>query len=271
MHLVIIGCEYSGTTTLADGISEWAERAMGRKYHFHDHWKVPHLRHGLPVEEQEQILALTPYLKESYQRFHLADHMQDEYYLLGAEDTGDLAEGNHLVVGMHIDEAVYSSLYYGYGGEGEFGDRVSYARHIEKRMVEMAPDTVLVLLTCAPDVIRKRMKADPAHEFARAGRGRGAGARTVRGGVRAVSDQQQVHHRHEHRDTRGVRGGVPGEIRAVHDGPRPDADTRSPGQSEGRVAACLTICGGKLTGRAARNANRSRRHSRYRFKAGVVR
>ena len=161
MHLVIIGCEYSGTTTLADGISEWAERAMGGKYHFHDHWKVPHLRHGLPVEEQEQILALTPYLKESYQRFHLADHMQDGYYLLGAEDTGDLAEGNHLVVGMHIDEAVCSSLYYGYGGEGEFGDRVSYARHIEKRMVEMAPDTVLVLLTCAPDVIRKRMKADP--------------------------------------------------------------------------------------------------------------
>ena len=39
--------------------------------------------------------------------------MQDEYYLLGAEDTGDILEGNHLVVGMHIDEAVYSSLYHG--------------------------------------------------------------------------------------------------------------------------------------------------------------
>ena len=161
MHLAIIGCEYSGTTTLAAGITEWAERAMGRKYHFHDHWKVPHLRHGLPEEEQELILGLTPYLKESYQRFHLADHMQDEYYLLGAEDTGDLAEGNHLVVGMHIDEAVYAPLYYGYGGEGEFGDRVNYARHIEQRMVEMAPETVLLLLRCAPEVIRKRMKADP--------------------------------------------------------------------------------------------------------------
>ena len=122
MHLVIIGCEYSGTTTLAAGIKEWADRTMGlagdRKYHFHDHWKIPHIRHGLPVEEQEQILALSPYLKESYQRFHLADHMQDEYYLLGAEETGDLSEGNHLVVGMHIDEAVYAPLYYGYGAGG---------------------------------------------------------------------------------------------------------------------------------------------------------
>ena len=158
MHLVLSGCEYSGTTTLAAGISQWAEGAMGRKYHFHDHWKIPHLRHGLPEEEQEQILALSPYLKESYQRFHMSDHMQEEYYLLGAEETGDISDGNHLVVGMHIDEAVYSNLYYGYGGEGEFGDRIKTARRIEKRMVSLAPDTVYELLTCAPEVIRKRMK-----------------------------------------------------------------------------------------------------------------
>ena len=82
-------------------------------------------------------------------------------YLLGAEETGDISDGNHLVVGMHIDEAVYSSLYYGYGGEGEFGDRIRTARSIEKRMVELAPDTVHVLLTCAPEVIRKRMKQAP--------------------------------------------------------------------------------------------------------------
>ena len=161
MHLLLTGCEYSGTTTLAAGITRWAKSAMGRNYHFHDHWKIPHLRHGLPEDEQAQILALTPYLKESYQRFHMADHMQDEYYLLGAEETGDISEGNHLVVGMQIDEAVYSSLYYGYGGEGEFGDRVKTARRIEKRMLEMAPDTVHLLLTCAPEVIRKRMREDP--------------------------------------------------------------------------------------------------------------
>ena len=161
MHLLLTGCEYSGTTTLAAGITRWAERAMGQAYHFHDHWKIPHLRHGLPEDEQELILGLTPYLKESYQRFHMADHMQDEYYLLGAEDTGDISDGNHLVVGMQIDEAVYSGIYYGYGGEGEYADRVRSARHIEKRMVEMAPDTVHVLLTCAPEVIRKRMKEDP--------------------------------------------------------------------------------------------------------------
>ena len=146
---------------MAAGISRWAKRAMGRDYHFHDHWKIPHIRHGLPEDEQEQILALSSYLKESYQRFHMADHMQEEYYLLGAEETGDISEGNHLVVGMHIDEAVYSSIYYGYGGEGEFGDRIQTARQIEKRMLRLAPDTVHVLLTCEPEVIRKRMKDDP--------------------------------------------------------------------------------------------------------------
>ena len=161
MHLLLTGCEYSGTTTLAAGITEWAKRAMGQNYHFHDHWKIPHIRHGLPEDEQELMLGLTPYLKESYQRFHVADHMQDEYYLLGAEDTGDLAEGNHLVVGMHIDEAVYSSLYYGYGGEGEYADRTVMARHVEKRMMEMAPDTIHLLLTCSPEVIRKRLQEDP--------------------------------------------------------------------------------------------------------------
>ena len=161
MHLVLTGCEYSGTTTLAAGITQWANRAMGRNYHFHDHWKIPHIRHGLPEDEQAQILALSPYLKESYQRFHVADHMQDEYYMLGAEETGDISEGNHLVVGMHIDEAVYSSIYYGYGGVGEFGDRIMTARHVEKRMLQMAPDTVHVLLTCSPEVIRKRMNEDP--------------------------------------------------------------------------------------------------------------
>lgn len=161
MHLVLTGCEYSGTTTLAAGITQWAKDDMGVNYHFHDHWKIPHLRHGLPEKEQKLILALTPYLKESYQRFHMTDHMSKEYYLLGAENTGDIAEGNHLVVGMHIDEAVYSSLYYGYGAEGEFGDRVSTARYIEKKMMEMAPDTVHILLTCSPQVIRKRMKKTP--------------------------------------------------------------------------------------------------------------
>ena len=161
MHLVLTGCEYSGTTTLATGISQWAENAMGVNYHFHDHWKIPHLRHGLPEEEQKLILALTPYLKESYQRFHMSDHMQKEYYLLSAEATGDISEGNHLVVGMHIDEAVYAPLYYGYGGPGQYADRIETARKIEKRMMELAPDTIHVLLKCSPQVIRKRMKENP--------------------------------------------------------------------------------------------------------------
>ena len=29
MNLIIAGCEYSGTTTLANGIAEWARRTLG--------------------------------------------------------------------------------------------------------------------------------------------------------------------------------------------------------------------------------------------------
>ena len=46
MHLVLIGCEYSGTSTLALAISNWAKEAFGvGGFGFHDHWKIPHLNH----------------------------------------------------------------------------------------------------------------------------------------------------------------------------------------------------------------------------------
>ena len=180
MHLILAGCEYSGTTTLAYSISQWAESAMGGHHFFHDHWKIPHVNHppfgttfetieefdasyaawiageeedptrlGLTEDEQKLFLALSPRQKEMFQRYHMDYHVAAEFYL----------RADHNLVGMQIDEAVYAGLYY--GGDGQEEDRKILARHIEERILEQAPDTVLVLLRSTPEVIRGRMNEDP--------------------------------------------------------------------------------------------------------------
>jgi hypothetical protein len=179
MHLVLIGCEYSGTSTLALAISNWTKEAFGvGGFGFHDHWKIPHLNHppaetpeesdaafqawaegrgedptmmGYDDEEQTLLLALTPKQKEAFQRYHMEYHVSPTFY----------SYDHHNLVGMHIDEAVYAGLYYGYGGDGEYADRKQYARHVEETMIERAPDTVLALCKASPDVIRRRMNENP--------------------------------------------------------------------------------------------------------------
>ena len=83
MQLVLIGCEYSGTTTLARSVFDWINANLdGGMPFFHDHWKLPftsgHQEHDLPLapteEEQEQVLALSPKLKEMYNRYSLYYH-----------------------------------------------------------------------------------------------------------------------------------------------------------------------------------------------------
>lgn len=153
MRLILVGCEYAGTTTLAETISEWAKGAMGGNFGFHDHWKIPHISHPpeLTDEEQDQFMALSPNIKEMFQRYHM------EYHL----STGFYGDPHHNSVGFHIDEAVYAPLYYGYGQAGEYGDRSQAARKTEAHIMEVAPDTVLVLVRAAPEVIRQRMKENP--------------------------------------------------------------------------------------------------------------
>lgn len=180
MYLVLAGCEYSGTTTLNYALTDWAKGVLSGGFGFHDHWKIPHLSHpterggmkmdemiadylagrgddpttsGFTEEEQDLLLALTPSQKEMFQRYHMEYHLSDAFY----------SYGHHNVVGMHIDEAVYAGLYYGYGGDGEYSDRKDYARYVEKSMLRKAPDTVMVLVKATPEVIRRRMKENPHH------------------------------------------------------------------------------------------------------------
>lgn len=181
MHLILTGCEYVGTTTLGWAISKWAKKAMGGHHWFHDHWKIPHVNHpagadlalvdhlyeewesgqgpdpttiGLSSEERNQFLSLSPQLKEMFQRYHMDYHIRPSFY----HNMPD-----HNIIGMHVDEAIYAPLYYGYGGPGEYSERELYLRYIEERIIELAPHTVNVLVKARPDVIRRRMKSEP-HE-----------------------------------------------------------------------------------------------------------
>ena len=178
MRLVIIGCEYSGTTTLSQAINQWTKKVIGEQVGFHDHWKFPHVSHpnfgspdeaekgwadwaagktedptrlGFSEKEQELLLALTPNQKEMFNRYHMEYHMSPSFY----------SYDHHSVVGMHIDEAVYAKMYYGYGGDGEYAARKELARHYEEQMLDRGPDTVLVLCQVSPNVIRRRMKENP--------------------------------------------------------------------------------------------------------------
>ena len=178
MHITLIGCEHSGTTSLAYAISQWAKSVTGDTVGFHDHWKIPHLNHppfenpeesdqawsdwaagngedptrlGFTEEEQNLFLALKPNQQEMFERYHMEYHLSPGFY----------SYDHHNIVGMHIDEAVYAGLYYGYGGDGEYADRKKMARSTEEHMLQQAPDTVLALCKAPANVIRKRMKDNP--------------------------------------------------------------------------------------------------------------
>ena len=154
MEILLTGIEYSGTSTLAKAIGEWYEKQTGAGYGFHDHFKVPHVIHAaLTEEEQQLVLALSPRIKEAVQRHQIEYHVQPTFF----------KDGNHSVTGLHIEDAVYGPMYWGYGGAGELGDRDVVSRETEDVILEEAAMPVLVLLTASPEVIARRMKENP-HE-----------------------------------------------------------------------------------------------------------
>ena len=190
MNLIITGCEYSGTTTLSFELARWGKKQFiesGKEQigwelnAFHDHWKIPQVnnfsepktlkerneliaeypdssngdwsRTGLTQEEQEMVLGLTPRLKEMFQRYHLEYHIQKAFY----------KQNHHIMIGAHIEEGIYGPLYFGYGGTGQKGERRKTMRSFEEQILEIAPDTVLILIKARPEVIKERMHKQ-AHE-----------------------------------------------------------------------------------------------------------
>jgi len=148
LKLIIAGCEYAGKTTLLGEVKKWAEGAMGGVFGGHDHFTFPCKE--CPEEERKKLLALGPSTREMFQRYMM------EYHLAPFEDEKD-----HVLVGFHVEEAVYAPLYYGYGRPGEFGDRQWLARHIDRKLMKHFPGIVLVLVKASPDEIAKRMKENP--------------------------------------------------------------------------------------------------------------
>lgn len=159
MKVILAGCEYSGTTTLAYAIRDWMEEQLGtQKLLVHDHWKMPHTsghplvdESHLPTEdERQQLLALSPKLKEMIQRHSLVYHT---FVWPG--------DGDRLMIGYVFDEAVYGPLYLGYGGDAEGMSRSAYGRYLEHHLLVDAPETVLVHVTASPGVIAERMERHP--------------------------------------------------------------------------------------------------------------
>jgi len=142
MRLIVIGCEYTGKSTLIGGLANWG-REQGIRFHLDDHFTIPGEQH-LGEEDKKMMVALTPTIKERFQRFQVYYHI----YLLH--------QHQHIILGgFHIEEAIYGPLYY-------YPPRqVTYAREAE---AEMPSDTILTLLTASPEVIAKRMEEKP-HEY----------------------------------------------------------------------------------------------------------
>ena len=146
MRLILIGAEYAGKTTLANAITAWLKETTGGGRPFHDHFSIPPSE--LPDAEQEEFLRMSSELQAMYQRYSQEYHLLPSFY----------ADPDHMLVGFHIEEAVYAPLYYSYGDSDDFS---ASARAMEKRILEQAPDTVLILLKASPEVIAKRMRETP--------------------------------------------------------------------------------------------------------------
>ena len=138
MRVIAVGCEYSGVSTLIEGLQAWAGE-RGFRHHPDDHFTIPDAYH-LSDEEQRAMLDMLPAIKERFQRFQLVYHVRL------------LRRYRHILLGgFHIEEAVYGPRYYYPGKQQE----------VREYEPEMPHDTILVHLHARPEVIRARMEATP--------------------------------------------------------------------------------------------------------------
>lgn len=161
MKIILAGVEYVGTTTISRMLSDWKLRVMGEPFFMgliHDHSKLPHTS-GHPddttLDEQAQILSLSPKLKEMYHRYGMYYHLH--HYV----------QEDDLTVGFHVEEAVYARRYYGYGLDGEQFDRNNVFVSIENRIKQITKDPIITVhMVASAEVIESRMeklKDHPEH------------------------------------------------------------------------------------------------------------
>ena len=135
MRIIAVGCEYSGVSTLINGINDWGN-ARGIRHHLDDHFTIPDAFH-LTEQEQQGMLEMLPAIKERFQiAYHVRLMHRHPHVLLG---------------GFYIEETVYGPRYY------YPGTRIK-VREYEPDLPE---DAILVHLYAEPEVIRGRMASDP--------------------------------------------------------------------------------------------------------------
>lgn len=141
MKLIIIGCEYTGKSTLAEKLVSWG-KTQDMQFHLDDHFTIPDS--SLSDEDRKMMLNLSPQFKERFQRF------QDVYHVRILRKYRDAIE-----VGFYSENTIYGPLYYGY--QPNFL-AIRHGRRLEK---ELPPETICILLTASPSEIIRRMKDDP--------------------------------------------------------------------------------------------------------------
>lgn len=159
MRLILIGCEYSGTTTLAESVVAWAEAAMGAfvkiptPYKVHDHFKLPEVSHPPELSETEHrlISGLTPRLKEMLQRHNV-------FYHIPRAGAG----GDSVMIGLHYEDSVYAPLYFDYLHDLAPDDPIMQTRNaFDDMILDGAPESVLVLVKASPQTIASRIREHP--------------------------------------------------------------------------------------------------------------
>ncbi len=156
MKLIIVGCDYTGKTSLTKKVIAWMHEKMSPRYASdvavgaHDHFWFPNPE--LPPEEREELRMLGPKAREQYQRYMISYHLQPVFW---AEDY------DIVLVGFHLAEAVHGPLYFGYGEPGAYAARSALAREIEAQIMATHPETVMVMLKARPEVVKRRMAENP--------------------------------------------------------------------------------------------------------------
>lgn len=102
-----------------------------------------------PDQMQEHFQSMPPRMLESFQRHMIWHHLHPSFHHY---------DEDHLLIDFFYAEAVYASLYYGYGQPGTFADRRRRARAWETETMNLAPDTVIVLVKATADVICQRLR-----------------------------------------------------------------------------------------------------------------
>ena len=152
MRSIIVGIEYAGKSTLVRLLDAYYRK---RKIatHADDHFSIPDA--SLSPASQALAVNFPDDVKERTQR------MQIHYHV-------DIikAPAYCMIVGWHIEEAVYTSMY-GNDPESSYYNNYIYRgqRHYESDVLEAhLPDLVFIHVTASDEAIRERMKTSP-HEY----------------------------------------------------------------------------------------------------------